>query len=147
MKELIFKQIADFVLMDPVQAVKLCDMWFEGDYESIAKALKGQKELCFNFLNTVITQNEEKIVEEYEDSVISSAIRIGPGAKFANLLLHFVEILCEKKFRSKIVEYVSKSYFPIQESLNICNEKGALEASAVLYKRQGQYSKSIDLYV
>ena len=68
--------------MDPVQTVKLCDMWFDGDYESIALELKGQKDLCFNFLNTVITQNEEKINEEYEDSVISSALNVGPSAKF-----------------------------------------------------------------
>ena len=91
--------------------------------------------------------NQDKIIEEYDNSVISSAMKIGPSQKFSNLLLHFVEILCEKKFRSKIVEYVSKSYFPIEESLKICEEKNALEASAVLYKRQGLYGKAIDLYV
>ena len=110
-------------------------MWFDGDYESIAKELKGQKDICFNFLNTVINQNQDKITEEYDNSIMSSAMRIGPSQKFSNLLLHFVEILCEKKFRSKIVEYVSRSYFPIEESLKICEQKGALEASAVLYRR------------
>ena len=74
-------------------------------------------------------------MQEYDNSVISSAMRIGPSIKFSNLLLHFVEILCERKFRTKIVEYVSRSYFPIEECLKICEEKGALEASAVLYKR------------
>lgn len=54
---------------------------------------------------------------------------------YIDLLLSFVEILCLKKYRSKIVDYVSRSYFPIDESLRICEEKGALEASAVLYKR------------
>jgi len=57
-----------------------------------------------------------------------------------------VEILCNKKHRSKIVDYVSRSYFPIDESLQICEEKGALEASAVLYKRNSCYEKAIELY-
>ena len=62
-------------------------------------------------------------------------------------MLQFVEILCHKKYRSKIVDFVSRSYFPIDESLKICEEKEALEASAVLYKRNQSYNKAIELYV
>ena len=62
-----------------------------------------------------------------------------PSQKYIDLLLQFVEILCHKKYRSKIVDYVSRSYFPIDESLRICEEKGAQEASAVLYKRDQDY--------
>ena len=40
MKDLIFDHISDFVDMDPVQTVKLCDQWFDGDYNSVARALK-----------------------------------------------------------------------------------------------------------
>ena len=52
--------------------------------------------------------------------------------KFIPILLIFVELLCEKKFRPKIVEFVSRNYFPVDQCLKICEEKGALEASAVL---------------
>ena len=44
--------------MDPVQTVKLCDQWFESDYNSIARELKEQKDLSYNFLTTVLSQNE-----------------------------------------------------------------------------------------
>ena len=54
MKELIQLHIADFVQMDPEQTVKLCDQWFDSDYNSIARALKDQKDLSYNFLNTVL---------------------------------------------------------------------------------------------
>lgn len=54
MKDLIFKHIADFVAMDPAQSVKLCDAWFDGDYNSMASELKDQKDLSFNFFNTVL---------------------------------------------------------------------------------------------
>ena len=57
-----------------------------------------------------------------------------------------MEILCSKKYKSKIVDFVSRSYFPIDESLKICEEKGADEASAVLYKRNQDYYKAIELY-
>ena len=57
-----------------------------------------------------------------------------------------MEILCHKKYRNLIVDFVSRSYFPIDESLKICEEKGALEASAVLCKRNSDYFKAIELY-
>ena len=54
MKDLIFKRFADFVAMDPAQSVKLVDAWFDGDYNEVAGELKEQKDLSFNFLNTVL---------------------------------------------------------------------------------------------
>ena len=54
--------------------------------------------------------------------------------------------MCHKKYKSKIVDFVSRRYFPIDESLRICEEKGALEASAVLYKRNQAYYKTIERY-
>jgi len=64
-----------------------------------------------------------------------------------NLLLRLVELLCEKKVKSKITEYVSREYFPIDETLIICKNKNATEACAVLYKRKGLYEKSIKQYI
>lgn len=130
--------------MDPVQTVKLCDQWFESDYNSIARELKEQKDLSYNFLTTVLSQNEQRIIQECENSGMVNSYR--PSQKFIDLLLQFVEILCHKKYKSKIVDYVSRSYFPIDESLRICEEKGAQEASAVLYKRNQDYNKAIELY-
>jgi len=66
---------------------------------------------------------------------------------YKDLILKFVNILCEKKFRGKLVDYVKKKYFPIQECLKICEEKKMLEAQAVLTKRKGEYKKSIQLYL
>ena len=116
-----------------VQTVKLCDQWFDSDYNSLAKELKDQKDLAFNFLHTVLQKNEQHIINECENSGTMTGYR--PSQKYIDLLLHFVDILCSKKYRSKIVDFVSRSYFPIDESLKICEEKGAMEASAVLYKR------------
>jgi hypothetical protein len=45
------------------------------------------------------------------------------------------------------MEYVSRDYFPIDDCLEICEEKGIKDACAVLYKRKGEYEKSISLYV
>jgi hypothetical protein len=36
---------------------------------------------------------------------------------YKDLMLKFVTVLCEKKFRSKLVEFVKKKYFPIVECL------------------------------
>ena len=40
MKDLIKAHIAEFVAMDPLQTVKLCDTWFDGDYNLVADVLK-----------------------------------------------------------------------------------------------------------
>jgi len=50
MKELITKNILDFVTMDPDKTVKLCDLWFDEDYMFIADELKDHKEIAFSFL-------------------------------------------------------------------------------------------------
>lgn len=132
MKSLIIENIADFVEMDPEQTVKLCQDWFNSDYELMARALLDQKNLAFNFLNTVISVNEAKIIQEYNNSVMTVRQDSSLQDKFIPILLIFVELLCEKKFRPKIVEFVSRNYFPVDQCLKICEEKGALEASAVL---------------
>ena len=41
---------------------------------------------------------------------------------YKDLMLRFVKILCSKKFRPHLVEYVKKKYFPIVECLEICEE-------------------------
>jgi hypothetical protein len=146
MKALIMENVADFVQMDPMQTVNLCDVWFDSDYELIAKELLDHKDLAFSFLNTVVTQNEPQIIKEYNNSVRARGDDYGPSERFISLLLIFVEILCEKKFRSRIVEYVSRNYFPVDQSLKICVEKEALEASAVLNRRKGSYQESVELY-
>lgn len=53
----------------------------------------------------------------------------------------------EKKYRKRAMEYVQRDYFPINECLQICEGKGAKDASAALYKRKGDYDKAISLYV
>ena len=98
------ENVADFVQMDPIQTVNLCDVWFDSDYELIAKELLDHKDLAFSFLNTVVTQNEPQIIKEYNNSVRARGDDYGPSERFISLLLIFVEILCEKKFRSRIVE-------------------------------------------
>lgn len=40
MKNLIFEHIGEFVEMDPINTVKICDKWFDSDYNKVAKALK-----------------------------------------------------------------------------------------------------------
>ena len=45
------------------------------------------------------------------------------------------------------MDYVKKKYYPIEECLKLCEEKGVVEALAVLTKRKGDYKKSITLFL
>jgi hypothetical protein len=72
---------------------------------------------------------------------------MGPSEKYKNLIIRLVQILIEKKYRKRAMEYVSRDYFPINECLKICEGKGAKDASAVLYKRKGEFEKAISLYI
>jgi hypothetical protein len=60
---------------------------------------------------------------------------------WTSLLLRLVDILCDRKLRASVsvVQYVSRPYFPIAKSLEICERKQHVEACAVLYKRKGDY--------
>ena len=93
--------------MDPVQTVKLCEDWLESDYEKIARVLLEQKKaLAFSFINTVIKTHEASIIHDYNNSVMAVKTDFGSSERFIPILLIFVELLCEKKFRSKIVDFV-----------------------------------------
>lgn len=45
------------------------------------------------------------------------------------------------------MEYMQRDYFPIDDCLQICEDKGVQDACAILYKRKGEYQRSISLYV
>ena len=42
---------------------------------------------------------------------------------------------------------MQNEYFPIDECLEICEREDVKDACAILYKRKGEYRKSISLYV
>ena len=117
--------MVDFVQMDPAKTIEICNTWFDSDYMRIADALKDHKDLAFNFLNTVLEQNEAVIIEEHNTSMLaaSTIIAVAHPQKWVPLLLRLVELLTEKKFKSRITEYVSRDYFPIDETLEICKRK------------------------
>lgn len=61
-----------------------------------------------------------------------------------------MELLAEKRVKNHsklIVELVSRNYMPIEECLKICEKRNAVEASAVLQRRKGNYKQSIKLYI
>jgi hypothetical protein len=120
MKELITANIGDFVTMDPHETVKLCDHWFDKDYMVVAEELKEQKELAFSFLNTVLILHEQEIILEYENM---RNFNQAFSKRTKAMLLRLVEILCERKGKGSaqtVVDFVSRNYFPIEESLAIC---------------------------
>lgn len=147
MQTLLVSNISDFVAMNPHETVRLCDKWFNRDYILITDQLKDTKELAFSFLNSVLQTHEHAIIAEFENA---RSLNQTLSAKTKALLLQIVEVFCYKRGRESsltIVDLVGKSYFPIEESLTICEQNGAIEACAVLYKRKGLYSKSIKLYM
>lgn len=135
---------ADFVKMNAAETVNLCDRWFDGDYVMVANSLVGHKDLAFKFLITVLEKHEPLIESEYNQFNQVSA-------KYQAVLLRIIEILATYKrgsMSAQLVELVSRSYFPIEPCLQIC-EKAAhtQEACAVLYRRKGFYQKSVELYL
>lgn len=72
---------------------------------------------------------------------------VGPKEAYKSLIIKLVEILCEKKYRKIAKDYVGRDYFPLNESLAICEKKGVTDACAILYKRKGEFKTSISLYI
>ena len=62
-------------------------------------------------------------------------------------MLELTRIVCKKKYRQRAQEYMQRDYFPIDDCLKICEEKGVIDAQAVLYKRKGEFKTSIQLYI
>ena len=88
-------------------------------------------------------------MDQYNQSLITGydENKIGPKETYKNLIIKLVEILCEKKYRKIAKDYVCRDYFPLNESLAICEKKGVTDACAILYKRKGEFKTSISLYI
>lgn len=159
MQGLILKNIGSFIEMNPEKTVQLCDQWFEGDYYQIVKAINSFTpsksyacQLCFNYINTVLEVQKHAIMEEHKQNTINSYAGGGSGAgtqsdKYKELILELTRIVCKKQYRKNAMEYVQREYFPIEECLKICEDKGITDACAVLYKRKGDLQKSISLLI
>lgn len=70
MKELITKNVTDFVQMDAHKTVKLCEQWFNEDYMLVADELRDSKEVAFSFLQAVLKVCEPKINNEYNQAIL-----------------------------------------------------------------------------
>jgi len=140
MQNLILKNTSSFVKMDPALTAKLCDQWFDGDYSKMVDAIcqypKSQdeeNELCFQFIDTVLSLKEKDIKEDQQQKhTTGEGSQLVDAEMFHKLILKLVHILCERKYRKLAMEYVQREYFPIEDCLQICREKGALDAQAVL---------------
>lgn len=42
--------------------------------------------------------------------------------EYKELMLRFIQVLCEKKYRIKLAEYVKKKYYPADECLSIIRQ-------------------------
>lgn len=92
------------------------------------------------------------IMEEYKQSTFAQIAGDGRSSapqqnRFKDLIIELTRIVCKKQYRKNAMEYVQREYFPIEDCLQICEEKGVIDACAVLYKRKGEYEKSIELYI
>ena len=150
MKELISKNILDFATMDSMKTVKLCEEWFDENYVQVAEEMREHKDVSYNFFNAVLISCEDKITKEYNNAVMMNSQAHQISDKYKSVLLRLVELLAEKRVKNHgklIVDLVSRNYMPIEECLKVCEKRNAIEASAILYRRQGKYKESIKLYI
>lgn len=104
------------------------------------EALGDDEALIYKYISTVLSQNEKLLESEYSQILMSGGRHKSKVySDFKELILRFIRILCGRKYRNKITEYVKHKYYPIDECLKICEEKGVLEACAILQKRKGEY--------
>ena len=164
LQQLILKNIGSFIDMNPQKTVQLCDQWFERNYsrmvDSIYKYTPSRTrayELAFSFINTVLEMHEKSIIEEYRiqtfytaaDEMNSAAanVRAQNQDKFKKLIIDLTKILCKRNYRKYAMEYMQRDYFPIEECLKICEDKGIMDACAILYRRKGDFDKAIRQYI
>ena len=145
MKELLCKNMIDFVLMDAVKTVKLVDFWFSEDYLKIADQLKSSNEATFSFFQAVLTEKSDCV---YTDS--AAMMRSSIQSQYKQVLIMMIELLAANKVKHAtrhLVDYVSRDYCPLDESLKICEKRNQTEACAVLYRRKGKLKEAVALYI
>lgn len=62
----------------------------------------------------MLNDKETKIADEYEKNFIGGGKMISKYYdEYKNLMLKFIRTMCDKKYKGKLIEYVSKKYYPI----------------------------------
>lgn len=134
----------DFVQMDAVKTVKLVDFWFGEDYILIAEQLKSSNEATFSFFQAVLTEKSDCV---YTDSAVVGS---STQSQYKQVLIRMIELLAANKVKHAtrhLVDYVSRDYCPLDESLKICEKRNQTEACAVLYRRKGKLKEAVALYI
>ena len=66
--------------------------------------------------------------------------------KYENYLVQFTKLLCQfDKF--KVEHWVSKTYFPINQCLDVCREQENDRGVAILVIRSGNFEQAIKEYL
>lgn len=99
--------------------------------------------------------HEASILEEYriqtfytaaDEHKPSPSAGLGRNDKYKSLIIELTKILCKRKYRKQAMEYMQRDYFPIEDCLEICEGKGVRDACAILYRRRGDFDRSITEY-
>ena len=85
------------------------------------------------FINTVLDFQQSKIMSQFGQSTIlgeseENQSQSQAANKFKDLILELTRIVCKKKYRQRAQEYMQRDYFPIDDCLKICEEKGVIDA-------------------
>lgn len=91
----------------------------------VDEKLKGDYDLIYSYLSTLLTDKEGDIIEEHQKLLMAggSDVSTNKYRQYKTLMLRFVKILlqiiAEKKYRGLLTEFIKKKYVPIEESCNL----------------------------
>lgn len=78
------------------------------------------------------------------------SVRMGENQKWTDILCTHVRLLCKHEPQSvpyEIKQIIKDNFYPMEECLKIVTEFSQVEAMALLNKKIGNYTNSIDLYL
>ena len=106
----------------------MIDTWFDESLQEklIFEELSEFPEEQFKYVKKLVLQNEAKIQRVIEDSLFDESIRVD-SKRYLRYITLLVTRLCEYEL-DNVHQYVKNHYYPINECLDICTEKGALMA-------------------
>lgn len=104
--------------MDSTLTMKLTEQWLDHDHSKVVESLNENHDLAFKYLSNLLAEKEPEIEKEY-NSLMMSGGRLSSRLynEYKHLMLKFVKVLSERKYRNKLAEYVKKKYYPADDCL------------------------------
>ncbi len=153
----VLSQVLFLARFSTAKTIKLCDAIFKSNHLEVLEKLQGEQKIQLNYIKQLVETKKDEIKELVSSfgtsATVKKQIKKSSGNESAiwtavfNMHVRLLCVLEPLQVTSEIEKIIKENFYPMEDCLKICTEFKQSEASALLYKKIGNYQEAIKLYI